>query len=257
MRTPRTIPGRKSDPSAGYVMSRPKGGRRPTTSRSRPRSTANWGVQDWRAQSSYRRKARSASGACPSIPSPLCRWCVTNTRINLACSNAYQAPCCLPTTLAYSYRGTSVHKSLGLLCRKESDSINQNRTITQIMNDNGSPIPIMHLPTFDCELLHCHYNLSVNSYKRALVWIFMRDGIEKISRIRKCKGKGLEIWCNVTGGPWMEHRSTAKWTGDRSGPAGLSLVFFSTRIRHSGDSHFIRPLFTSRLRSSRTKSTAH
>ena len=27
-----------------------------------------------------------------------------------------------------------------------------------------------------------------------------RYGIEKISRIRKCKGKGLEIWCIVTGG---------------------------------------------------------
>lgn len=30
----------------------------------------------------------------------------------------------------------------------------------------------------------------------------------------------------------MEHRTTAKWTEDRSGPASLSLIFLSTRIRH-------------------------
>lgn len=59
------------------------------------------------AQSSHRRKARSASGARPSISFPPCRWCVTNTCINLAHSNTYLVPCCPPTTPARSYREIS------------------------------------------------------------------------------------------------------------------------------------------------------
>jgi len=40
-----------------------------------------------------------------------------------------------------------------------------------------------------------------HSYRHTLnLNMHERYGIEKISRIRKCKGKGLEIWCIVTGG---------------------------------------------------------
>lgn len=62
-------------------------------------------------QSSHRRKARSASGARPSISSPPCRWCVTDTCINLAHSNAYLVPCYLPTTPAPFVPRDIEHKS--------------------------------------------------------------------------------------------------------------------------------------------------
>lgn len=110
------------------------------------------------------------------------------------------------------------------------------------MNNNDSLIysditRLRRVPTFDSELLHCRVINFAASYRRvAHLNMHERYGIEKISRIRKCKGKGSEIWSVVTGGTLngaSGHCQMDRGPVRTGGAAGLSLVFLSTRIRHS------------------------